>query len=89
MHGLPEVTVSVFFPSVYKDDEYWWGTRAPNTVYTWDSLTDQDKQNEMQDLCDTEHWVVWKTKEEIWTHTLKEEGFHQLLSLDKDTEVNN
>ena len=47
-------------------------------------MDDQDKQNSMAALHDTENWVVWKTKDETWTHVLKREGFHQLLSVNKD-----
>ena len=43
----------------------------------------------METLRHTETLVIWKTKDEIWTHTLKREDFHQLLCLDKDTKSNN
>jgi len=36
IHGLPAVAVPAFFPSVYKNDECWWGTRNPKTVYACD-----------------------------------------------------
>ena len=64
--------------------EYWWGSRDPKTVYMWDSMDDQDKQKSLTVLQETENWVVWKTRDKTWTHTLKREGFHQLLSFHKD-----
>jgi hypothetical protein len=33
IHGLPSVSVSVFFPSSSNGDECWWGTRDTNTIY--------------------------------------------------------
>ena len=86
VHGLP--AVPAFFPSASKNNECWWETCAPNTVYAWDSMEDQDRHNSMRALCDTEHWVVWKTKDKNWTHTLKWYRFHQLLFLDQDTKAN-
>ena len=35
-------------------------------------------------LQETEKWVVWKTRDKTWTHTLKREVFHQFLSFHKD-----
>ena len=52
-------------------------------------MDDKDKQNSMAVLHDTENWVVWKTKDKTWTHVLKREGFHQLLSFNKDEKENN
>ena len=60
----------------------------PNTVYAWDSMDDQDKQNSLTVLQETENWVVWKTKDKTWTHTLRRESFHQLLSFNKDEKEN-
>jgi hypothetical protein len=62
-----------------------WGIRDSNTVYLWDSMEDQDKQNSLEDLRKDEEWVIWKTKDDRWTHELKKGDFHKLLSLDKDT----
>ena len=45
---------------------------VPKTVYSWDSMDDQNKHNSLTALRDTEHWVVWKTKDNTWTHTLRE-----------------
>ena len=43
------------------------------------------RQNSMNALNSAEHWVVWKTRDKIWSPALRKEGFHQLLSLNKDT----
>jgi hypothetical protein len=39
----------------------------------------------MEDLRKDEKWVIWKTRDDRWTHEMKKEDFHQILSLDKDT----
>ena len=49
----------------------------------------KDKQNSMAALHDTENWVVWKTKDETCTYSVKTEGFHQLLSFNNDENENN
>ncbi len=56
----------------------------PNTVYVWDSMDDEDRQNSLTALQETENWVIWKTRDKTWTHTLRREDFHQLLSFNKD-----
>jgi hypothetical protein len=81
IHGLPAVAVPAFFPSASKNDECWWGIRDLNAVYIWDSMEDQDRRSSLEAIRDTENRVIWKTKNDIWTHTLKMEGFHQLLGL--------
>ena len=58
------------------------------TVYKWDSMDNQDKQNSLATLRETDNWVVWKTKNKTWTPTLKNKGFHQLLSFSKDEKEN-
>ncbi len=88
MHELPAIATPVFFPSVSKNEKYWWGSRDPKTVYMWDSMDDQDKQKSLTVLQETENWVVWKTRDKTWTHTLKWEGFHQLLSFHKGEKKN-
>jgi hypothetical protein len=35
-------------------------------------------------LQNTEQWVVWKTKDKMWSRTLRNEGFHQILSFNKE-----
>ena len=47
MHGLPVVPTPVFFPSSSKNEECWWGTLDPRTIYVWDSMDDQDKQTSL------------------------------------------
>jgi hypothetical protein len=54
----------------------------------WDSIDDQDKQTSMSTLQETENWVVWKTRDKTWKHTLKRQGFHQLLSFNQDEKEN-
>jgi hypothetical protein len=34
-----------------------------------------------------DNWVIWKTKDTKWTQELQRAGFHQLLSLNKNTRV--
>ena len=51
-------------------------------------MEDQDRQNSLEDLRDKDDWVVWKTKDNKWTHELQQAGFYQLLSLDKNTTAN-
>jgi hypothetical protein len=36
-------------------------------------------------LREKDNWVVWKMKDNKWTHELQWVGFHQILSLDKNT----
>jgi hypothetical protein len=84
IHGLPTITGPVFFPSVSKNEEYWWGSKDPRTVYMWDSMGNQDKQKSLAVLQETENWVVWKTRDKTWTHTLTREDFHQFLSFHKN-----
>ena len=33
-------------------------------------MEDQDKHNSIKVLRDTENWVIWKTKDKIWTYTV-------------------
>ncbi len=68
-----------------RGDERWWGTGDSRTVYLWDTMEDQDRQDSLEVLRDKENWVIWKTKDDKWTHELRQEGFHQLLVLDKNT----
>jgi hypothetical protein len=75
----------VFFPSTSKGDECWWGTQDLITVYLWDTMEDQDRQDSLEALSGKDNWVVWKTKDNKWTHELQKSGFQQLLTLDKNT----
>ena len=51
-------------------------------------MDDQDKQTSITTLQETENWVVWKTRDKTWTHTLKKQDFHQLLSFNQDEKEN-
>ena len=88
IHGLPAVTAPAFFPSTSRNEECWWGTPDPKTIYVWDSMDDQDKQTSMSNLQETENLVEWKTRDKTWTHTLKQQVFHQLLSFHQDVKEN-
>jgi hypothetical protein len=83
VHGLPGVAAPVFFPSVSRVDERWWGTGDSISVYLWDTMEDQDRQDSLEVLRDKDNWVIWKTKDDKWTHELRQSDFHQLLTLDK------
>ena len=72
----------VFFPSASRNEECWWGTPDSRMIYVWDSMDDQDEQTSITTLQETENWVVWKTRDKTWTHTLKRQVSHQLRSLD-------
>jgi hypothetical protein len=85
VHGVPAVVTSTFFPSASRGDECWWGTRDSSTVYLWNTMEDQNRQDSLEVLHGKDKWVVWKTKDNKWTHELRQEGFHQLLTLDKNT----
>ena len=74
-----------FFPSTSRGDERWWGTGDSSTVYLWDAMEDQDRQESLEVLRDKDNWVIWKTKDDKWTHELRQVDFHQLLVLDKNT----
>ena len=87
VHGLPAVTAPAFFTSASKGNERWWGTQYSKTVYLWDSMDDQDRQDSMDTLRTQDSWVVWKTKDKEWTQKLQQEGFVQILSLDHDTKM--
>ena len=88
IHGLPAVAAPAFFPSASRNEECWLGTLDPKTIYTWDSMDDLDQQTSWNTLQETENWVVWKTRDKTWTHTLKWQGFHQLLSFNQDEKEN-
>jgi hypothetical protein len=48
-------------------------------------MEDQDRQDSLEVLRDKDNWVIWKTKDDKWTHELRQAGFHQLMTLDKNT----
>ena len=56
-----------------------------NTVYLWDTMDNEDRQDSLEALREKDNWVIWKTKDNKWTQELKRVVFHQLLSLNKNT----
>ena len=74
-----------FFPSVSKGKECWWGAQESSTVFLWDTMDDEDRRNSLETLREKDNWVVWKTRDDKWTPELQRKGFHQLLTLNKNT----
>ena len=85
VHGLPAVAAPAFFPSPSQGEECWWGTQDSSTVFLWDTMDDVDRQSSLETLREKDNWVVWKTKDVKWTQELRGAGFHQLLTLNKNT----
>ncbi len=73
-----------FFPSASRNDDFWWGSQDMKTVYLWDSMDDQDRQNTMTVLEELTEWTIWKTKDKKWTPLLRKAGYHQLLDIHKN-----
>ena len=48
-------------------------------------MGDEDRLSSLETLREKDNWVVWKTKDDKWTQELRRKGFHQLLTLKKDT----
>jgi hypothetical protein len=48
-------------------------------------MDDVDRQSSLETLREKDNWVVWKTKDVKWTQELRGAGFHQLLTLNKNT----
>jgi hypothetical protein len=84
VHGLPAVTAPSFFPSASRNVDIWWGSQDLKTVYLWDSMDDQDRQNTMATLEESTEWTIWKTKDKRWTPLLRQAGYHQLLDIHKN-----
>ena len=82
-HGLPAVAAPTFFPSVSKANDTWWGSQNTKTVYLWDSMDDEDRQNTLEKLKTTSEWTIWKTRDKEWSPALHKVGFHQLLNIHK------
>ena len=55
------------------------------TVYIWDSMEEEDREDTMTTLKQLDEWVIWKSKDK-WTTLLKAADFHQLLYIKKDIE---
>ena len=84
VHGLPSVAVPTFFPSATKGNDVWWGSQDKKTIYLWDSMDDQDRQNTLEKLKTTSGWVIWKIRDKEWSPPLTEEGVHQIFNIHKD-----
>jgi ribonuclease HI len=85
VHGLPAVAAPAFFHSASKGEECWWGTQDSSTVLLWDAMDDEDRLRSLETLSEQDNWVVWKTKDDKWSQELRRKGFHQLLTLNKNT----
>ncbi len=85
VHGLPTVATPAFFPSASKGEECWWGTQDLNTIYLWDTMDNEDRQDSLETLREKDNWVIWKTKDNKWTQEMQRSSFHRLLSLNKNT----
>jgi hypothetical protein len=48
-------------------------------------MDNEDRQDSLEVLREKDNWVIWKTKDTKWTQELQPTGFHQLLSLNKNT----
>ena len=83
VHDLPVVPDPSFFPSPSRNDDIWWGSQDMKTVYLWDSMDDQDRENTMTVLEEPTEWTIWKTKDKRWTPLLRQAGYHQLLDIHK------
>ncbi len=57
-----------------------------NTVYLWVTMDNEDRQDSLEALREKDNWVIWKTKDTKWTQELQRAGFHQILSLNKNTQ---
>jgi ribonuclease HI len=53
------------------------------TAYLWDSMDEEDREDTMDILKQSDEWVIWKSKDK-WTTPLKAVGFHHLLYIKKD-----
>ena len=60
----------------------------PKTVYAWDSMDDQDKQNSLTALQETGKWVVWKTKRQNMDSHFEEGGLSPTPPFNKDEKEN-
>ena len=62
VHGLPAVAAPTFSPSAPKNNDTWWVSQDTKTVYLWDSMDNQDRQNTLEKLKTTSEWTIWKTR---------------------------
>jgi len=54
------------------------------TAYIWDSMDEEDRADTIDNLQQSDKWVIWKSKDK-WSTSLQNKGFHQLLHLKEDT----
>jgi hypothetical protein len=53
------------------------------TAYIWDSMDEEDREDAMDILKQSDEWVIWKSRDK-WTTLLNTAAFHQLLYIKKD-----
>jgi hypothetical protein len=53
------------------------------TTYMWDSMGEEDRTDIMDNLDQTDKWVIWKSKDHQDV-SLKDSDFHQLLHIHED-----
>ena len=58
VHVLPAMAAPTFFPLASKNNDTWWGSRDMRTVYVWDSMDNQDRQNTLAKLKTTSEWTI-------------------------------
>jgi hypothetical protein len=53
-------------------------------------MDDKDELDSEANLAQTVtyKWLIWKTKENFWTHRLQNAAFHQVFSLNKKIKEN-
>ena len=81
------IVVPTFFPSVSKNNDTWWGSQDTKTVYLWDSMDNQDRQNTLAKLETTSEWTIWKTRDKEWSQDLQKEGYASNIVVDSDSEM--
>jgi hypothetical protein len=52
-------------------------------AYIWDSMDEEDREDTMDTLQQSDEWVIWKSQDK-WSPRLKAAGFHQLLYIKKE-----
>ena len=51
-------------------------------AYMWDSMDEEDRADTIDNLKQSDNWVIWKSKDR-WSVSLQKEGFYQLLHIQK------
>ena len=52
-------------------------------AYMWDSMDEEDRADTIDNLKQSDNWVIWKSKDR-WSASLQKAGFYQLLHIQKD-----